>query len=158
MQYPAWLERDGRSVPLTPGTALQANDPLRTGNNARVQIKLGEGSTVKLGEKAKFQIERIEARGIFKATLNVLTGAFRFTTDALKKKIERDVSIKAKNVTAGVRGTDLWGKSTDDRDLICLLEGKISVGAEGHPTVTLDNPLDFYQKPRDAAPSASERG
>src|SRR6187399_1932413 len=107
VQYPAWLERDGRSVPLTPGTALQANDQLRTGNNARVQIKLGEGSTVKLGEKAKFQIERIEARGIFKATLNVLTGAFRFTTDALKKKIERDVSIKAKNVTAGVRGTDL---------------------------------------------------
>ena len=156
VQYPAWLERDGRSVPLTPGTALQANDQLRTGNNARVQIKLGEGSTVKLGEKAKFQIERIEARGIFKATLNVLTGAFRFTTDALKKKIERDVSIKAKNVTAGVRGTDLWGKSTDERDLVCLLEGKISVGAEGHPTVTLDTPLDFYQKPRDGAPQVAK--
>jgi len=156
VQYPAWLERDGRSVPLTPGTVLQSNDQLRTGSNARVQLKLGEGSTVKLGEKAKFQIERVEDRGIFKATLNVLTGAFRFTTDALKKKIQRDVSIKAKNVTAGVRGTDLWGKSTDDRDLICLLEGKITVGAEGHPTVTLDNPLDFYQKPRDGNPEVAK--
>src|SRR5258706_2100000 len=145
VQYPAWLERDGRSVPLTPGTVLQSNDQLRTGDNARVQLKLGEGSTVKLGEKAKFQIQRIEDRGIFRATLNVLTGAFRFTTDPLKKKIQRAISIKAKNVTAGVRGTDLWGKSTDDSDLICLLEGKITVWAEGHLTVTPDNPNDFYQ-------------
>jgi cell division septation protein DedD len=30
------------------------------------------------------------------------------------------------------------------------------VGAEGHPEVTLDQPLDFYQKPRDAAPSVAK--
>jgi len=156
VQYPAWLERGGRTVPLTPGTELQANDQLRTGTNARVQLKMGEGSTVKLGEKAKFQIERVEEKGIFRATLNVLTGAFRFTTDALKKSVQRDVSIKAKNVTAGVRGTDLWGKATDDRDLVCLLEGKITVGAEGHPTVTMDSPLDFYQKPRDGDPQVAK--
>jgi hypothetical protein len=83
VQYPVWLERGGRTVPLTPGTALQSQDRLLTGENARVQIKMGEGSTVKLGEKAKFVIERAEDPGIFKATLNVLTGAFRFTTDAL---------------------------------------------------------------------------
>ena len=156
VQYPVWLERGGRTVPLTPGTTLQADDRLRTGDNARVQLKLAEGSTVKLGEKAKFVIERAEDRGIFRATLNVLTGAFRFTTDALKKTRQRDVSIKVKNVTAGVRGTDLWGKSGDDRDLVCLLEGKISVGAEGHPTVTLDNPLDFYQKPEGGKPEVSK--
>jgi FecR-like protein/sporulation related protein len=157
VQYPAWLERGGRSVPLTPGTVLQANDQLRTGDNARVQLKMGEGSTVKLGEKAKFQIERVEEKGIFRATLNVLTGAFRFTTDALKKTTrKRDVSIKVKNVTAGVRGTDLWGKSGDDRDLVCLIEGRISVGAEGHPTVDLDKPLDFYQKPREGNPQVSK--
>jgi cell division septation protein DedD len=156
VQYPAWLERDGRSVPLTPGTVLQSNDQLRTGENARVQLKMGEGSTVKLGEKAKFQIERVEEKGIFRATLNVLTGAFRFTTDALKKKVRRDVSINAKNVTAGVRGTDLWGKADDDRDLVCLLEGQITVGTAGHPTVTLDQPLDFYQKPRDGAPQVAK--
>ena len=156
VQYPVWLERGGHTVPLTPGTALQSDDRLRTGDNARVQLKLAEGSTVKLGEKAKFVIERAEDRGIFRATLNVLTGAFRFTTDALRKSRQRDVSIKVKNVTAGVRGTDLWGKSGVDRDLVCLLEGKISVGAEGHPTVTLDNPLDFYQKPEGGKPEVSK--
>ena len=156
VQYPAWLERGGNAVPLTPGTRLEASDKLRTGANARVQLLMGEGSTVKLGENAQFVIEKIEDRGVFRAALSVITGAFRFTTDALRKGQPRDVAIKVKNVTAGIRGTDLWGKSTGERDLVCLLEGKISVGAEGHPTVTLDQPLDFYQKPRDGEPAVAK--
>lgn len=152
VQYPAWLERGGNAVPLTPGTRLEARDRLRTGANARVQLKMPEGSAVKLGENAQFVFDRSDDRGIFRATLSVIAGAFRFTTDAARKNQKRDVSIKVNNVTAGIRGTDLWGNSTDRRDLVCLLEGKISVGAEGHPTVTLDQRLDFYQKPRDGAP------
>jgi hypothetical protein len=156
VQYPAWLERGGNAVPLTPGTALQSQDRLRTGDNARVQLRMPEGSTVKLGERAQFVIDRSDDRGVFRATLAVLSGAFRFTTDALRKDRKRDVTIKVKNVTAGIRGTDLWGKSTGERDLVCLLEGKISVGSEGNPTVTLDQRLDFYQKPRDGAPSVAK--
>jgi FecR protein len=156
VQYPAWLERGGSAVPLSPGLALQPNDRLRTGGNARVQLQLGEGSAVKLGENAQFVIERAENRGIFRASLNVLAGAFRFTTSVLRKSQGRDVTIKVKNVTAGIRGTDLWGKSTDARDLVCLLEGKITVGAQGHPTVTLDQPLDFYQKARDGEPQVAK--
>jgi hypothetical protein len=155
VQYPAWLERGGTAVPLLPGTRLQARDSLRTGGNARVQVKMNEGSAVKLGENARLVIETVEDRNVFRATLSVLAGAFRFTTDALSKR-KREVSIKAKTVTAGIRGTDLWGKSTGERDLVCLLEGRITVGAEGHPEVTLDQPLDFYQKPRDGAPSVAK--
>ncbi len=156
VQYPAWLERGGNAVPLTPGTALQAQDRLRTGANARVQLKMPEGSAVKLGENAQFVIERVEDRGVFRAALSVITGAFRFTTDAARRATKRDVSIKVNNATAGIRGTDLWGKSTGERDIVCLLEGKITVGSEGHPTVTLDQPLDFYQKPRDGAPAVAK--
>jgi hypothetical protein len=74
---------------------------------------------------------------------------------ALSLRRSRDISLKAKTVTVGIRGTDLWGKSTGDRDLVCLLEGKITVGAEGHPQMTLDQPFDYYQKPCDAAPSVA---
>jgi hypothetical protein len=155
VQYPAWLDRGGASVPLTPGTTLHPRDQLRTGENARVRLKMGEGSAVKLGEKAHFVIESAQDRSVFRSTLAVLAGAFRFTSDALNKR-SRDVSIKAKSVTVGIRGTDLWGKSTGERDLVCLLEGTITVGAEGHPQVTLDQPLDFYQKPLDAAPSVAK--
>jgi len=155
VQYPAWLERGGNSVPLAPGIELQGADSVRTGTNARVLLRLGEGSSVKLGENARFEVERIEQRGIFRAALNVIAGAFRFTTDALAKRSHRDVTIKVRNITAGIRGTDVWGKSTDERDLVCLLEGKVTVGAEGAAPVTLDNPRDFYQKPRDGAPQVA---
>ena len=154
VQYPAWLERGGSAVPLTPGTPLEPRDRLRTGDNARVRLRLAEGSAVKLGENAQFVIERAEDRKLFTAALSVLAGAFRFTTDALVKR-ERNVALKVKNVTVGIRGTDLWGKSTGDRDWVVLLEGKIQVGSEGNPTVTLDKPLDLYQKPHDAAPEVT---
>ena len=156
VQYPAWLERGGVTVPLKPGTTLRAGDQIRTGDNARVQIRMGEGSTVKLGERAKFSIDTTDDRGIFRSALSVIEGAFRFTTDALRKSRHRDITIKVKNITAGIRGTDLWGKSNDERDLVCLLEGKISVGSEGHPNVTLDTPLDFYQRPRGGDPQVSK--
>ena len=154
VQYPAWLERGGQRVPLVPGTVLQSRDRIATGGNARAQLRLPEGSAVKLGENAQFVVERVQDRqGVLRAVLNVVNGAFRFTSTQLRK---RDVSIQVKNVTAGIRGTDLWGKSTDERDLVCLLEGKITVSAEGHPAVTLDTPLDFYQKPRDGAPAGAK--
>jgi len=152
VQYPAWLDRGGHSVPLTPGTALRAADTLRTGANARVQLKLAEGSTVKLGENARFTIERVENRGVFRSALNVLYGAFRFTTGALGANRKRELDIRVRTITAGIRGTDLWGKSTDARDLVCLLEGRVSARAEGGEAVTLDKPLDFYQRARDGGP------
>ena len=156
VQYPAWLERGGRAVPLSPGTVLQGQDRLRTGANARVLLTLSEGSAVKLGENARFVVERAEDRGVFRAAFAVLDGAFRFTTRALEKVRGRDVSIKVKNVTAGIRGTDVWGKATEERDLVCLLEGQVSVGAAGHPVITLDQPRDFYQKPRDGDPQVAK--
>jgi cell division septation protein DedD len=152
VQYPAWLERGGREVPLTPGIALAASDQLRTGANARVQLKLSEGSTVKLGENARFIVERVQDRGIFRSTMHVVLGAFRFTTGVLGVGRKRDIQIQVRTVTAGIRGTDVWGKSTEARDLVCLLEGRVSVAAEGSPQVTLDKPRDFYQRPRDGAP------
>lgn len=155
VQYPAWLERGGRSVPLAPGTVLQREDLVRTGMNARVQLGLSEGSTVKLGENARFVVERADDRRAFRASFAVIAGAFRFTTHALRRAQARDVAIKVRNVSVGIRGTDVWGKSTDERDIVCLIEGKVTVGAASHPTVTLDRPLAFYEKPRAADPKVS---
>lgn len=152
VQYPAWLDRGGYSVPLTPGTPLRESDTLRTGANARVQLKLSEGSTVKLGENARFTVEKVESRGIFRSVMHVAYGAFRFTTSALGIGRKREIQIRVRTITAGIRGTDLWGKSADARDLVCLLEGKISVQADQREPVTLDQPRDFYQRAREGEP------
>lgn len=152
VQYPAWLDRGGYSVPLTPGIALRESDTLRTGANARVQLKLSEGSTVKLGENARFIVEKVQDRGLFRSVMHVAYGAFRFTTGALGIGRKRDIQIRVRTITAGIRGTDLWGKSADARDLVCLLEGKISVRADEREPVTLDQPRDFYQRAREGEP------
>lgn len=152
VQSPAWLERGGRAVPLAPGIALQANDRLLTGGNGRVRLKLSEGSAVKLGEKATFVFERAEDRGVFKGALAVLAGAFRFTTSVDGAGRAREVAVKVKNVSIGIRGTDLWGKSTESRDWVVLLEGRISVASGTRPAVTLEKPNEMFVQDAGQAP------
>jgi hypothetical protein len=150
VQMPAWIERGGARVPLAPGMGLQSNDALRTGADARLLVKLADGSSVKLGENAQLQLAMIATRGdnVFVSAMNVLQGAFRFTTDALAKSRRREVSVTVATVTAGIRGTDLWGKAAADRDIVCLIEGRIEVSRQGDPTITMDQPLSFYIAPR----------
>jgi hypothetical protein len=156
VQMPAWVERAGvgamRRLPLAPGMELRGGDELRTGVGARVYVKLAEGSLVKLGENASLRILEVapERGGFFKAALHVLEGAFRFTTDVLAKERRRQVSIRVATVTAGIRGTDLWGKSVPDKQVVCLIEGKIEVGAEGEAPVLMDEPRQFYQRVKGA--------
>jgi hypothetical protein len=153
VQMPAWAERAVaggiRRIPLAPGMELRGGDEVRTGAGSRVYLKLAEGSLVKLGENASLRILELspDRGGFFRAALNVLEGAFRFTTDALARERRRDVSIRVATVTAGIRGTDLWGKSDrEDRQIVCLIEGKIEVGAEGEAPVTMDQERQFYRR------------
>ena len=153
VQMPAWLERavSGgiRRIPLAPGMELRGGDEVKTGAGSRLYIKLAEGSLVKLGENASLKLLDLqpERGGLFRAALNVLEGAFRFTTDILAKERRREVSIRVATVTAGIRGTDLWGKSDrEDRQIVCLIEGRIEVGAEGEAPVTMDQERQFYQR------------
>lgn len=150
VQMPAWVERGGTRVPVAPGMALQSADELRTGANARLLLKLAEGSSVKLGENAQFRLANVQMRkdNVFASTMSVLAGAFRFTTDALARVRRREVSISVASVTAGIRGTDLWGKAAADRDIVCLIEGRIEVTREGDPAVQMDQPLSFFIAPR----------
>jgi hypothetical protein len=150
VQMPAWVERGGTRVPVAPGMALQSADELRTGANARLLLKLAEGSSVKLGENAQFKLANVQMRkdNVFASTMNVLAGAFRFTTEALARVRRREVSISVASVTAGIRGTDLWGKAAADRDIVCLIEGRIEVTREGDPAVQMDQPLSFFIAPR----------
>jgi hypothetical protein len=147
VQMPAWLERNGRRVPLVPGMELRAGDRITTGNGSRVLVKLSEGSVVKLGENGTLRLTELQpAKELFKAALHVLEGAFRFTTDIVAKARKREVSVRVAQVTAGIRGTDFWGRSRADRQIVCLIEGAIEVGAEGEQAVTMDKPLQFYQR------------
>ena len=156
VQAPAWVERGERRLPLLPGQVLMNRDRVVTGQEARVLLRLSEGSAVKLGENASMRVDALGVRdgGVFTAALDVARGAFRFTTGVFGRfQNKRAVNVRVATVTAGIRGTDVWGKSTDDRDLVCLIEGRITVMHEAADPVLMSEPLSFYVADRGFVPS-----
>jgi len=147
VQMPAWIERDGRRLPLIPGMELRPGDQVVTGAGSRIMVKLAEGSLVRLGENGKLAFTELSpTRQLFKAALNVLEGAFRFTTDVVAKTRKREVTIRAAQVTAGVRGTDFWGRARQGNEIVCLIDGEVEVAAAGEAPVTLREPRQFYRR------------
>ena len=147
VQMPAWVERGSARLPLAPGMELQNGDDIRTGANSRLLLKTADGSSVKLGENAKLKLSDMvqQKDGVFVAALDVGEGAFRFTTDIFKKlRGKRLVNIRVANVTAGVRGTDLWGKSATDKQIVCLIEGRIDVTPPDEQPIVMDQALQFF--------------
>ena len=159
---PAWVERAGSAerVPArASGMTLQNRDRVVTGDGipraaqargrqrgqARRERDAQPGRSRREAERPGAQARhRIARRG---------AGAFRFTTGIFSKlAAERDVRIRVATVTAGIRGTDLWGKSDEQRDLVCLLEGRISVTHAQTGEITMAEPLAFFVAPRGAAP------
>ena len=156
VQMPAWVERGNETIPLAPGMALRDRDRVRTGDNARILLRMAEGSAVKLGEQGSLLLDDLRMQrkeNLFAASMNVAAGAFRFTTSALNSfRGRRTVEVKIATVTAGIRGTDLWGKAAADRDIVCLIEGIIEVRRGADQPFTMDQPLMFYIAPKDKPP------
>ena len=155
IQSPVWLERDGHSIPAQPGMVLQNRDRLLTGDNARAIIQLGDGSAVKLGANSQTEINALSQKsgGLFTAALDVSRGAFRLTTDILRKlQGQRAINVRVGTVTAGIRGTDLWGSSGRESDFVCLLEGRIFVSHPLGEGAELTEPLQYYAADKGKAP------
>lgn len=155
IQLPAWVSRDGKRQPLVVGSELRSNDEVSTGANSRVLLRLADGSAVKLGENGRLQLSDVVRRrkeNFLGATLRVLAGAFRFTTDAaLKARTSRDIVVQFPTITAGIRGTDIWGKNLGDKEVIVLIEGRISVTRSGDQPVEMKDPLTYMQAPAEGA-------
>lgn len=154
---PAWVERGGARLPLAIGMQLNNRDRIVTGSGSRALLRLAEGSAVKLGENASLVVDGLAdkagATRLVAASLEVVRGAFRFTTGIFGRPASsRDVRVRISAVTAGIRGTDLWGKSDEQRDLVCLIEGAITVSHAQTGEFTMAEPLSFFVAPRNAQP------
>lgn len=152
VQSPAWRERNGYTVPLAVGMELQSGDVVRTGPGARAYLMLAEGSRVKLGEAAQFSLHSrsVQPERFFRGALDVLSGPFRYTTGRLKRALPRELAIRVGTATIGIRGTDLWGRTNQDGDLVALLEGRIEITRAGQ-TTEMAQPMTYYDAPRGQA-------
>lgn len=185
IQMPAWVERNARRTPLVPGMELRTGDLLHTGDEARLLMKLADGSLLKLGQSGTLRFSDLTAveeqpkedkaakagkadkadktppkLESLKAAIEVLEGPFRLTTERPSAGLKRQLSVQLGQIAVAVRGTDLWGRLEAGREILCLLEGRIEVTAEGEPPVALAQPRQLYQReygltlPVDVADSA----
>ncbi len=157
LQLPAWLERNGVRDALTLGMSLQQQDTVETGPGARLLMQLEDGSIVKLGENASLTLAELEpaasSQGIFSSLLNVVRGAFRLTSAKLARFGKSSLEVNVASLTLGVRGTDVWGKAADDRDIVCLIEGNIEVQDNANGSIfVMAQGLTFYIAPHGQPP------
>lgn len=158
VQMSAWLTRDGKRVPLAIGAQLKNGDAITTGDGSRVLLRLAEGSAVKLGENARFELNEMSqirdgGEPRFNASLAVLQGAFRFTTaPADKARSKRSVDVRLPTLTASITGTDLWGKSAEGREIVALIDGNITLNRKGAAPIAMSEAKTVYIMEPDAPP------
>lgn len=159
VQPPAWLLRNDLRQAVAPGAPLQPGDRLQTGVDGRLHLDLPDGSLVKLGAAADFELT-LASRGdrLFRGALKVLKGAFRYSTRAIGALQRRDIEIHVgPTLTAGIRGTDLWGLSQDSGDLVYLIEGQIDLRSPHAPPRRLAEAGTAYQVPAGGSPEPPSR-
>ena len=158
LQMPAWLTRDGKRQPLAPGAQLKSGDTITTGDGSRVLLRLAEGSAIKLGENARFELANLaqtreSGQQRFNARLELRQGAFRFTTPSHDEaKSTRNIEVKFPTLTATITGTDLWGKSAEGQQIVALIDGKINVARGDDTPVAMTEARTVYIAPPDAPP------
>lgn len=154
LRSPAWLERQGKRTPLSAGSLVELEDKILTGTNARLLLRLPEGSAVVLGENSRFVIERLSLQkkqetNFFASTMQLLSGTLRYVTATAEKlnAKNRDVQIRTVTATIGIRGTVLWAQATPEKELVCLFNGKIDIARPNEPRAVLSEPNAFWIAP-----------
>jgi len=110
------------------GMKLNKGDTIYTGRRGKVYIDFPDNSRVKLGSRARFQIQSWENKqGIFTSALNIFQGAFRYTAGLIRGYTARQTTVTTKTAVLGVRGTDFWGRVEEDKTFFLLLEGEVSL-------------------------------
>lgn len=157
VQAPAWIERNGERLAAKPSMSVHENDTLIAGQSGKLWLKMPDDAKVKLGNKAKAKLNStsISAKqddtgedfNLLNLSIDILEGAFRYTTGLADSSWQRDVQFGLRTTaTIGIRGTDLWGRVDDDEQFVVLLEGSISIKpSDGSTPVTLDTPLQIYK-------------
>ncbi len=131
----------GQTRTLNVDAAIFLNDQLRTGEDARLEIRLADGTVLTLGENNQMRIDRFvfEPGGARNRLQLFSAGAFRMVTGGVSFRNGGRVTVRTRAAQLGVRGTDFWGGPIDGQSGVFLLDGAVLVTTTGG-SVLLDSP------------------
>jgi hypothetical protein len=120
----------GASRPLQPGAAVEPGDVLTTGDDARLEVRFDDATTLTLGASAEMTVDSFvyaprEERG--RALFKLAAGAFLMETGAVGKLPGHPLSVTTPVATIGIRGTKFWGGELDRAFSVLLLDGAVTV-------------------------------
>jgi hypothetical protein len=118
--------QDGKTLRLYRGAAVIVGDQLRTGRNARLKLRMIDGTEIALGENSEFIVRGYEmdaAAGTGRGALELTRGFFRAITGRITRLRDNTFEVKTPLAIIGVRGTDFWGEQRADRFRVAMLSG-----------------------------------
>lgn len=124
----AQWQRNGEVLNLRRGDAVEAGDRVTTGMDARLVLRMNEGSVITLGGDSQVVLQAWryeEGSNKNQARMALVEGVFRFVTGLITQQPDPDLQVSTPAGTIGIRGTDFWGGylQADVLDVI-LLEGE----------------------------------
>jgi hypothetical protein len=123
---------DGATRTLVEDAPVHLNEEIVTGVDARLAVKLDDGTVLTIGENAHLSIDAFVYDPAGKSTLHaIVAGAFRYVSGAMTPQASRTASVTTPVALIGVRGTDFWGGPIDGGFGVALFEGSITVTSGG---------------------------
>ncbi len=131
----------GQTRALAVSADVFLNDTIRTGADARLEIRLEDDTVLTLGADNKLTIDRfVYEPGGSQNRLQLFSGsAFRMVTGGVGFRNGGRVTVRTRAATLGVRGTDFWGGPIDGHGGVFLIDGAVLVTTTGG-SVLLDAP------------------
>lgn len=132
--------QDGKTLRLYRGAAVIVGDRLRTGKNARLKLRMIDGTEITLGENSEFivrEYEMNESAGVGIGALELTRGFFRAITGKITRLRENSFAVKTPLAVIGVRGTDFWGEQSAERFRVAMLSGTAIVVSNDYGSVEI---------------------
>ena len=106
----AFVVRDGREIPATPGQVVREADVLRTGPDGRLGVTLNDDTRVSLGPSSEVRVDRFSyasADGGLRLVLKFVRGVAAYVSGRIAKISPDAIRLETPAAIVGVRGTTL---------------------------------------------------
>jgi hypothetical protein len=138
-------------------------DRCHSGEGARLQATLSDGTQLTLGENATLMVDEFiynpsRLRG--ELVIRVIKGAFLYVGGRIEGATAANVQIQTPVASLGVRGTTVWGGPIDHGYGVIVLSGEVTVtGRRGAVTLKQGQGTMIFggRKPQQAAPWPADR-
>ena len=139
VQAEAEATQAGRTRPLAPLSDVYFLDQCRTGEGARLEATLKDGTKLTLGERGRLVVDAFvydPQASRAKLAVRFAKGAFLYVGGRIDGTPGGKVTITTPTAAIGVRGTTVWGGPIDKGFGVLALDGEVTVtGRRGAVTL-----------------------